>query len=159
MPVTNVRRRRGVGGHSNSRPDMETEDDADGDVDMDRMGRASEPSLFPEPRTRHLSARAHQAMGIISDSPDNGPLEVNVDVMSEKEKAAAANSLIAKEAHAFFRAFSRCGKEKEKEKLAMPLTLPTSSMATVVGPAAATTLMTSMMRHMNVFSLVERFAF
>jgi hypothetical protein len=60
-----------------SRPDTETEDD--GDVDMDRAG-GSEASPEPEPRT-HLSMqqRARRAVGIVSDGPDDAPLEVNTD--------------------------------------------------------------------------------
>jgi hypothetical protein len=58
---------------------MDTEDNADGDVNMDRMGRASKASPSLEPHTRHLSTQAHRAMGIVLDSPDDGLLEVNVD--------------------------------------------------------------------------------
>jgi hypothetical protein len=46
---------------------------------MDRTGGASEASPSPEPRYEHLSARARRVVGIVSDRPHDGPLEVNAD--------------------------------------------------------------------------------
>lgn len=78
LPVPRNRtQRRQITPEDTSRPDTETEDD--GDVDMDRTGN-SETSPSPEPRT-HLSLqqRARRAVGIVSDGPDDAPLEVNAD--------------------------------------------------------------------------------
>jgi len=78
MPINDAQRTC-TGGHGNSRPDMDTEDNADGDVNMDRTGRASKASPSLELHVRHLSAQAHGAAGIVLDSLDDGLLEVNAD--------------------------------------------------------------------------------
>jgi hypothetical protein len=76
LPRNRVQRRQ-ITPEDTSRPDTETEDD--GDVDMDRTG-ARDTSPSPE-RRRHLSIqqRARRAVGIVSDGPDDAPLEVNAD--------------------------------------------------------------------------------
>jgi hypothetical protein len=104
---------------------MDTNDDADGDVDMDRMSGASKASPSPELCVRHLSAQAHRAIGIISDSPDNGLLEVNADAHIINDDSSSIiggdgvgveDGIVSLETNddVFFRAFSRCGKGKKK---------------------------------------------
>ncbi|KAH7926352.1 hypothetical protein BV22DRAFT_1087158 [Leucogyrophana mollusca] len=66
----------------NSRPDTETEDD--GDVDMDQSQDTDEneaPTRATRLPTRSmtLTQRPRRAVGIVSDAPENAPLEVNAD--------------------------------------------------------------------------------
>jgi hypothetical protein len=65
-----------------SRPETETEDDGDGDVDMDPSDRRDTDDGSPSPASRParlLMQRPRRAVGIVSDTPEAIPLQVNTD--------------------------------------------------------------------------------